>query len=106
MTEHEYILSLVMSMEHELRQLGCVILVGKGLEYTKDFLERNGIEHKDVDSDITNFATPLIADWIWLKDVIVVVSSTENFGVCNFGVLWMASRNKIKLKHKLRIIYI
>lgn len=97
MTEHEYILSLVMSMEHELRQLGCIILVGKGLEYTKDFLERNGTKHKEVHSDITNFATPLIRCWTKLKDVIVVVSSTEDFGVCNFGVLWMASRNKIDL---------
>lgn len=94
MTEHDYILSLVRSRDQELRRLGCIILVKKGLNYTKDFLKTKGTLQDGIDSIITNFATDVI-EWQNLTATIVI-SLEEDFGVIDFGVCWMTTRARAR----------
>lgn len=111
MTEEEYILSLVRSVDTEMRTLGCITLAGKGLRDVKSFLEHYGVESQEnidetferiraVPSDIITMETKVNRD---ITHPVIVVKN-KDFYLVSFRVTWIGSPahvNENIINHRL-----
>ena len=103
MKEQQRILKMLRCRDSEIRTLACILLVSKGVAYTKKFLETFGTEQYLVQSSITKYGVKSIDSFLGIP-LIIVESKRKKFAVISYGMTWMGTlKDIIKLNSNIII---
>lgn len=95
--KNERIVSMIQSLDPELRLLGMRIIARKGLKHVIKFLRDTGVYDKQSRSSLCKWRTKQIPQWTSLSiPFVVVYNRKEDFALLNFAVMWVTGIEDLK----------